>query len=237
MAPQPGMPGVAIGRIADDGQPVGDRRRGDAPLRANAGFVVDDRPAAIPQDDPLATHQLGHVLVRRAHEDALDLRVVGEAHRGGGDGVVRLVLDHRPEDDPECLDGGLSDRELVEQLGRHPGRRLVAREQVVAERLDDPIRGAADVRRALLAQQVQELVAQPGHARQDDPFAPEDRRTRRVVRPEQLVRRVDQVEIHGRGSGRAAAGRIDDEVAQPLEVALEHPAQDGRRGECARCRA
>ena len=97
---------------------------------------------------------------------------------------------------PERLDGGLGDRELGEQLGRHPGRRLVAREQVVAERLDHPVRGAADVRRALLAEQEQELVAQPGHARQRDAVAPEDRRARREVRAEQLVGRVDQVELH-----------------------------------------
>ena len=83
----------------------------------------------------------------------------GEPHGGGRDRVVGLELDHRPEDDPERLDGGLGDRELGEQLGRHPGRRLVAREQVVAERLDDAVRGAADVRRALLAEQVEQLVA------------------------------------------------------------------------------
>ena len=62
-------------------------------------------------------------------------------------------------DDPERLDAGLGDRELREQLGRHPGRRLVARVQVVAERLDHAVRGAADMGGALLAEEVQELVA------------------------------------------------------------------------------
>ena len=99
-------------------------------------------------------------------------RVRAEAVGRRGDRVVGLELDHRPQDDPERLDRGLGDRELGQQLGRHPGRRLVARVEVVAERLDHPVRGAPDVRGALLAQQVQQLVAQPGDARQGMPSRP-----------------------------------------------------------------
>ena len=161
-------------------------------------------------------------------------RVLGEADGGRGDRVVGLELDHRPQDDAERLDGGLGDRELGEQLGRHPGRRLVAREQVVAERLDDPVGRAPDVRRALLAEQVQELVAQPGHARQRDAVAPEDRRARREMRPEQLVGRVDEVEPHGGRVVRGRAGRSPgsgrhgtrlDELLEPAQVGLEDRAQ------------
>ena len=153
----------------------------------------------------------------RAHEDPLDRGVGGETDRGGGDGVVGLELDHRPEHDAERLDGGLGDGELRQQLGRHAGRRLVAGEEVVAERLDDPVRGAADVRGALLAEQVQELVAQPRHAREVDAVPPEDRRPRREVRPEELVGGVDEVDLHrgvrsrrsrrGRAGGRGRPGR------------------------------
>ena len=50
-------------------------------------------------------------------------------------------------------------RELGEQLGRHPRLGLVARIEVVAERADDPVRGAADVGRALVAEQVEQLLA------------------------------------------------------------------------------
>ena len=83
---------------------------------------------------------------------------VGEPDARRGDRVVRLELDHRPDDEPERPDRVLDDRELVQQLGRHPERRLVAREHVVPERLDDVVRGAADVGRALLAEEVQQLV-------------------------------------------------------------------------------
>ena len=122
-------------------------------------------------------------------------RVLGEPGRGRGDRVVGLEFDHRPEDDPERLDGGLGDRELGEQLGRHPGRRLVARVEVVPEGFDDPVGGGTDVRGALLAQEVEQLFDEPGDARQRDPVAPEDRRPRREMRPEELVGRVDQVEL------------------------------------------
>ena len=54
----------------------------------------------------------------------------------------------------------------------------------------------ADVGRALLAEHVEQLVDEPGDARQRDPVAPEDRRAGREVGPEQLVGRVDQVELH-----------------------------------------
>ena len=221
-------------RGARDSRPTS-RRRG----RASPGSRSARRPTSrgrrrrrrsivappVPQHDPLVDDELGHVLVRRADEDLLDPRVVARsARRPPRDRVVGLELDHRPQDDAERLDGRLGDRELGEQLGRHPGRRLVAREEVVAERLDDPVRGAADVRRALLAQQEQELVAQPGHARQRDPVAPEDRRPRREMRPEQLVGRVDEVEAHRRPA--RARGRSSRNPSRPARAALQVRLED-----------
>ena len=214
---------VAVGRVADERQAVRDALGCDAPLRPHAGVVVGEVAAAIPEHDPLVTDQLGHVLVRGADHDPLDPRVRGESVGGGADRVVGLELDHRPQDHVEGLDRGLGDRELVQQLRRHPGRRLVALVQVVAERLDDPVRGAADVRRALLAEQVQQLLDEPAHARQEDPLAAEHGRSRRVMGAEQLVGGVDEVEVHGRwsaGSALAAAGHDRARVAQLLERGL-----------------
>ena len=88
---------VAVGGIADDGQVVRDRGRAHAPLRAHAGVVVDQPAAAVPEHDPLALDELGHVLVGRADEDPLDLRIVGESNGRRGDRVVGLELDHRPQ--------------------------------------------------------------------------------------------------------------------------------------------
>ena len=81
---------------------------------------------------------------------------------------------------------------------RHPERRLVARKEVVAERLDDAVRGAPDVRGTFLAEQIEELLDEPADAAQDDPVAADDRRAGRVMRAEQLVGGVDEVELHAR---------------------------------------
>ena len=51
---------------------------------------------------------------------------------------------------------------------RHARLGLVARVQVVAERADDPVRGAADVGRALVAEQVEQLLDEARHAGQRD---------------------------------------------------------------------
>jgi hypothetical protein len=140
---------------------------------------------------------LRHVLVGGADDDPLDAVLGGEPLRGGGDRIVGLELDHRPEHDAERLDRSLGDRELGEELGVHPGLGLVAGVALVAERADDAVGRAADVRRTLVAEEVEELLDESGHAREEQAVAAADRRARGEVRPEQLVRRVDEVDLHG----------------------------------------
>ena len=98
--PSRGAP-ETVRRVAHEREPVRDARRVDAPLRPDAILVVDRVPPAVPEDDPGVAHALGHVLVRRADEDPLDPRVRAEPLGGGGDRVVRLELDHRPQGEPE----------------------------------------------------------------------------------------------------------------------------------------
>ena len=88
----------------------------------------------------------------------------------------------------------------------HAGARLVARVQVVAERLDDPVGGGADVRRALLAEQEQQLLDEAADARQLDRALPEDRRPGRVEGAEQLVGGVDQVDLHRQATSSRTSG-------------------------------
>ena|SRR5438132_568180 len=153
---------------------------------------------------------LGEILVRGADDDSLDGRVGGPAVGGRGNRIVGLELDHRPQDEAQRLDGALGDRELVEQLGRHADARLVAGKQVVAKRLDDTVRRARDVRGAFFAEQEQQLLDEAGYAREDDPVAARHRRTRCVMRAEELVGRVDEVELHAH---RTAA----DSITTPAE--------------------
>ncbi len=200
---------------------------------AHPGVVVDEVAAPVPEHDPVVDDELGHVLVGRADDDPLDARVGREPPGGRPDGVVGLELDHRPQDDAERLDGGLGDGELGQQLGRHPGRRLVAGVQVVAERFDDPVRGAADVGRALLPEQEQELVAQAptrptAGSRRDRGPAAAGRSgpgtARRSRRPGGAARWVGGPSRAGSG-GR---GTRLDELLEADEVGLEDRAE-GRR--------
>ena len=70
--------------------------------------------------------------------------------RGGRERVVRLELDHRPHDDAHRGQRLFERMELREQRRLDALAGLVARPEVVAERLDDVIGRDADVRRALL---------------------------------------------------------------------------------------
>ena len=67
-----GKAGEAVGRVADQAEVVGDRRRWHAPLGAHPGVIVGEVATPVPQHDPVVADELGHVLVGRAHEDALD---------------------------------------------------------------------------------------------------------------------------------------------------------------------
>ena len=83
---------------------------------------------------------------------------------GGGQRVVGLVLDHRPDDDAERRRGVLGRMELGEQVGVDAVAGLVAGEQVVAERLDHVVEGAGHVRDARFAQQ-RDRASPAGRAR------------------------------------------------------------------------
>ena len=84
-----------------------------------------------------------------------------------------------------------------------------------------------------LAQQVEELLDEARHARQRDALVPEDRRSRREMGAEQLVGRVDEVELHRVRLGLGRQGTRLDELLEADEVGLEDRAQGGRHGERA----
>ena len=113
----------------------------------------------------VAAHALAEVLVGRDDEHLLDA-LVGVGDGGGrAEGVVGLVLDHRPRRHAHRHERLLDDRDLGEQLGRHPGARLVAGPQVVAEALDDVVAGHADVGGAV-GEQLQRRAQHAGRRRE-----------------------------------------------------------------------
>ena len=111
-APQPGMPGKAIGRVAHEGEPIGDRR-GAHTVLLHHGLLIDDELAApVPAHDSLAADQLRQILVRRTDDDLAHGFVGREAFGGRGDRIIGLELHHRPDHNAEGGRGLLRQREL-----------------------------------------------------------------------------------------------------------------------------
>ena len=137
--------------------------------------------------------ELGHVLVRGEHHHLVD--VVGPTVGGGGEGVVGLELEHRPHHHPDRPHPLLGQRELVEQLGIHPGAGLVAGVDLVAERLDDRVEGGPEVGDVRLPEQGQRRRHDPVGGAHLPPVGSGAGR-RPEVRSEQLVGAVEQVELH-----------------------------------------
>ena len=224
--------GDAVGRVAHQRQVVRDRLRADAELVAHAGLVQGDVPPAVEADDPVAGHELRHVLVRRADDDLVDVRLSAPARGGGGDGVVGLELDHRPHDDAQGGGRPLRRAELRLQLPGDALARLVAVEEVVAERLDHRVEGARHVRHVVLPQQREQRLHQPAH-RADRPAVGRARWRRAEVRPEELVRAVDQVYFHNsvRGGLQAKPTRYrvrpGERACGPGWRAHEHSVSEG----------
>ena len=120
--------------------------------------------------------------------------------RRGRDRVVGLELDHRPGDEAHRGDRPLRELELRDQALRDALAGLVAGEQVVAERLDHVVERDTRVRDRAAAEQHGEAPHEAAH-RAD--LAPGVLRGRRAEpRAEQLVRAVDQVDLHDRDTTR-----------------------------------
>ena len=121
----------------------------------------------------------------------------GDASRRG-ECVVGLQLDHRPYRDAHRRERVLERLELGEQRAVDAGAGLVARPEVVAERLDHVIGRDADVRRAGL-EHLQHRVQHAGRGAERLTVAPAAAPAAVEV-AEQLVGAVDEVDDHaGRG--------------------------------------
>ena len=96
LCPPAGQAREAITAVADQREVVRDARRFDSELADDPGLVVGDATHPVAEDDAVPVDELPEVLVDRADDDLLDLRAGAEAIDSGGDGVIGLVLDHRP---------------------------------------------------------------------------------------------------------------------------------------------
>jgi hypothetical protein len=139
-----------VGAVAHEREQVGDRGWAHAELLPHASLVEQPPAAAVELHDPRLGHALREVLVGRADQHLLDSAVGSGMLGRGGQGVVGLLLDHRPDANAKRLDRLLEQRELRQEIRVDPGTRLVEGPQLVAERLDHVVRSHPEVGGAVL---------------------------------------------------------------------------------------
>ncbi len=196
LGPPAGQTGVAVRTVPRQRQPVGNRPGRNAELLPHPRLVAQLGPTPIELDDPGASHALRQVLVRRADDDLVDPRIGRRDRRRRGQGVVGLELDHGPDDHAQRAQRLFKRLELRVEERVHALTRLVARPELVAERLDDVVRGHAQVRAAAL-EHAQDRRDDAAHRPQLGGRAPIEHGRRREEVAEELVRAVDQVDMHG----------------------------------------
>src|SRR5207247_644018 len=88
---------ISVCGVADEGEVVGNQGGLHPEFRANACGVPDLLPPAINLYDPVAANALRQVLVARQDADLFHRLIAGGDVCCGGERVVRLQLDHRPD--------------------------------------------------------------------------------------------------------------------------------------------
>jgi hypothetical protein len=112
-----GIPGVAIGGVADQRQVIRDQRRHDAKLLAHGRGVANTLGAAVDLHDAVPAHALREVLVGGPDADLVDARVLGGDARRRRQRIVGFHVDHRPDDDAHRPQRVLQRMELRQQRG------------------------------------------------------------------------------------------------------------------------
>ena len=191
----------AVGAVPDQGQVVGDAGGPHAELRHHPILVAHLVLPPVPLHDPPAHDTLRQVLVRSADVHAFHPGVAGRPRRPRRQPVIGLQLFHGPDLYPHRPQRVLEGVELGQKVGVDAVARLVAGPEVVAEGLDDVVRGDGHVGRAALqhAEKRGQHAAQTAHG---SPGGVQGRGRAEVV-AEELVGAVDEVDVQG---GETCAG-------------------------------
>ena len=112
LVPPSGQTRKSVGAIADHRQVIGYRLRLHAELGLDAGLVADDVGPAIELNDTCAFNTLAEILIRRANDDLLYAIILRGFSGGGGQGVVRFIVDHRPDYYAHVVERFFENREL-----------------------------------------------------------------------------------------------------------------------------
>ncbi len=207
---------VAVRSVADQRQKVWNQRRLDAELLAHARGIANRLGLAVDLHDAVAFDALREVLVRSPDADLLHPSILGGKMRCGGQRIVGLQVDHRPDGDAHRPERVLQRVELRQQSRLDAVAGLVARPQAVAERLDDVVGGDAQVRLAAL-DELQHALQHANHGT-EAPILSLVESALAIEVAEQLVRAVDQMnhDRRARVSGwcRSGAHRVAHSAGQ-----------------------
>ncbi len=190
-----GDPRIAVGGIPHQRQPIRYGARSNAELADHPILVQDDVTATVPADDAHPRDQLCQVLVRRADHDLLHAGLVLQAERTRCQGIVGLELHHGPDHNAQRGNSSLCHGELSQQVRVDAGARLVSREEIVAEGLDDVVEGAGDMRHAGRGDERHE-TPEKADGGADLPAVWALSRRRAEVVAKELIGAVDQMDLH-----------------------------------------
>ena len=228
-------PGIAVGRVADERQVVGNRaparRRTSRARRLRRGSSCARRSTCTTRSP--RTHWR-EILVGRP--DAAPARRASSPSaiaRRRRERIVGLELDHRPDDDAHRGERVLERMELREQRRLDALAGLVAGPEVVAKRLDDVVGGDADVRRAAARASRAPSAARRRTAPQR-PVGALGEAAQAVEVAEQLVGAVDEVDDHSGSMPAALMTRPHFCDSAGLELARARRASRSSRHRC-RC--
>ena len=178
--------GDVVDAVAHQREHVGDLRGLDTPTLADLRLVVDDLLAGAAehrQHPDTRADKLQQILVA-GDDDDLQIGKLERLLHDRGEHVVRLVAPHFEHGRAERVEQAAHVRELAHEVVRHRGaRRLVLREQRVAERRARRIERDAEVVGLLFADQL------PQHRAED-----EHRVTRHALRRREVADRVVRAE-------------------------------------------
>jgi hypothetical protein len=190
--------GIAVGRVSDQREKIGDQRGLHSEFLAHAGRIENLLSPAIDLHDAVFANALREVFVRRPDAHLLHTRILRSDARRGCERIVGLQLDHRPDRDAHRGERLLERMELREEGGLDPIAGFVAGPELVSERLDDMIGRHADVRLSRL-DHLQHGLQHADHGAERWILALVEA-AQPVEMAEQLIRTVDEVNDHARSS-------------------------------------
>jgi len=91
-----------------------------AELGYNSGFIAQDILSAIKLDDSGADHALAEIFIWRTDEDLIYTIIFRSLAGGGGESVICLVVNHRPDPHSHCFERLFENRKLREHSGGTP---------------------------------------------------------------------------------------------------------------------